>query len=430
MSRESATGFEWFRCRARELIHRGHHFDALMGVIIVTNSLVIAVETQLKMEGALPDYLKWIESAFLVCFILELVLRWLADGQGNLKEAWFWFDSTLVALGVLSSWILDPLSSVTNLEEVPVLSQVLTLRVLRLMRLVRALRLMEAFQELWRLCVGLSKSLRTMLSVCLLVVVVVFVFACMGVETITTSEILAQNEETAEIIRTYFSSLPMAIITLMQFANADSVAAIYLPICREDPTFVIYFLVLWLVVTVALMNLVTAIIVENALSNGREEGEEKQRYLRKVVKRIIPEIEEVFNKLDSDGSQALTIEEIEAAAFKGKLTLPNDIKEFVEPTKLLEMFEFLDNDQSGEITKDEFVDGVCSLVVSAVPIETTQILQLTRQTHRAVMDALQAVRQPAGVTPPPPPSPLPSPPAPPDQTSGVALPMGRGSCTS
>jgi len=140
------------------------------------------------------------------------------------------------------------------------------------------------------------------------------------------------------------------------------------------------------------MNLVTAIIVENALINGKEVAEEQQRHLRKVVRRIIPQIEKVFDKLDGDGNKVLTIEEIEAAAQAGHLTLPDDIKEFVQPERLLEMFEFLDQDQSGDVTRDEFVDGVCSLVVSAVPIETTQIFQLVRQTHRAVMDTLHEVQ--------------------------------------
>jgi Ca2+-binding EF-hand superfamily protein len=179
----------------------------------------------------------------------------------------------------------------------------------------------------------------------------------------------------------------------MQFANADSIAGVYMPICRAEPAFAVYFLVLWLVVTVAVMNLVTAIIVENALAHGREDTEENQRQLRKVVKRIVPEIEEVFDKLDTDGSESLTFEEIEAATHNGELTLPDDIREIVEPHRLLEIFEFLDMDQSGTIEKDEFVDGVGSLAVSAVPIETTQILKLMRRTHHSVMEIEKIMQQ-------------------------------------
>lgn len=377
--------YEKLRLKAQRLIHKGSRFDAVVGFIIVANSVCIGIETQLRLEGDLPVHFAWFESFFLICFILELVVRWVADGVHNLKLKWFWFDVTLVLSGAVCSWILEPLEPVSNADDVPVISQVLTLRVLRLMRLVRAVRLIEQFRELWRLCCGLTKSVRTMLSVCLLVLVVVFVFACMGVEMIANAENLSGNEDTVEIVRDHFSSLPMAILTLMQFANADSIASVYMPICRAQPAFAIYFLVLWLVVTIALMNLVTAIIVENALAHGREDIEERQHEMRKVLKRIIPEIEEVFDKLDSDRSGVLTFEEIEAASNTGELALPEDIREIVEPHRLLEIFEFLDMDQSGDIEIDEFVDGVCSLAVSAVPIETTQILQLIRRTHHSVM---------------------------------------------
>ncbi|CAK0833478.1 unnamed protein product [Prorocentrum cordatum] len=174
--------YEKLRLKAQRLIHKGSRFDAVVGFIIVANSVCIGIETQLRLEGDLPVHFAWFESFFLICFILELVVRWVADGVHNLKLKWFWFDVTLVLSGAVCSWILEPLEPVSNADDVPVISQVLTLRVLRLMRLVRAVRLIEQFRELWRLCCGLTKSVRTMLSVCLLVLVVVFVFACMGVE--------------------------------------------------------------------------------------------------------------------------------------------------------------------------------------------------------------------------------------------------------
>lgn len=388
---EEGEQVRWIRHMARMIVHNNMRFDAVMGFLIVANSVTIGIETQLNINDAVPEYLAWVESFFLVCFILELVIRWAADGSENLRRKWFWFDFLLVLSGGISTWIIGPVKAMTNLEDVPVISQVLTLRVLRLMRLVRAFRLMEQFQDLWRLCCGFSKSLRTMLSVCLLVLVVVFVFACMGCETLNTSERLWDNDATREIVSARFGNLPMAILTLMQFANSDSISAIYVPICEEEPLFVFYFLALWLVVTVALMNLVTAIIVENAMANGKEDMEERQAQLRKTVKRILPEIEQVFDTLSVDGSKALTLDGIEAAALQGEMVLPDDIREFVEPGRLIDVFDFLDMDGSGDVTKTEFVDGVCSLVVSSVPIETTQILQLVRQTHHLVVDLQRAM---------------------------------------
>merc|ERR1712151_13132 len=127
----------------------------------------------------------------------------------------------------------------------------------------------------------------------------------------------------------------------MRFTNADSIAGIYFPLCRVYPALTIYFLVLWVVVTVALMNLVTAIIVENAMENGREDAEEKQNEIRKVLKRILPDIEQVFDTMDQSQDGSLTLDEIEDALNNGMLILPDDIKEYVAPDKLRDMFEFL-----------------------------------------------------------------------------------------
>jgi len=139
-------------------------------------------------------------------------------------------------------------------------------------------------------------------------------------------------------------------------------------------------------VTVALMNLVTAIIVENAMAKGREDTEERQSSMRKLLKTLLPEIQRVFDRLDVDHSGTLDLLELEVAARQGNLNLPECIKEFVAPDRLMDVFEYLDADQSGEIDKHEFVDGISSLAVSGVPIETTQILQLLRHTHEVLMD--------------------------------------------
>jgi len=91
---------------------------------------------------------------------------------------------------------------------------------------------------------------------------------------------------------------------------------------------VAYFLTLWLIVTVALMNLVTAIIVENAMAKGREDNEERQNHVRKVLKKILPEIAEVFDSLDVDRSGSLAIDELANATKSGTLIIPEDIKDF------------------------------------------------------------------------------------------------------
>jgi hypothetical protein len=50
------------------------------------------------------------------------------------------------------------------------------------------------------------------------------------------------------------------------------------------------------------------------------------------------------------------------------------------------MFEFLDKDKSGEVDKEEFVDGVCCLALSSISVEAMQMLQLLRSCHQMLVD--------------------------------------------
>jgi voltage-gated sodium channel len=382
-----------FRRYCQRLVHNTW-FDAAMGVIIVINSCLIGVEVQLKIDRRNTDFVFQLESFFLSCFIVELLLRLLADGKHNFNSGWFLFDLLLIVTGVLSSWIIVLVKSMNiDVDEVPLVSQVLALRVLRLMRLVRALRLVEAFSELWKLCHGLIKSGRTMISVLLLILIAIYVFACLGVDLITESDYLKGDARTHEIVQTHFSSLPRVMMTLMQFANADSLAGIYYPLVEVQPLLAIYFLVLWLVVTVALMNLVTAIIVENAMAKSREDAEEALQVKRKVFRRVEPSLRSAFRKMDQDRSGTLTVNEVAECLQHRHFKLPSDVEDFIETDKLIDFFNFLDDDDSGEIDEDEFVSGVAHLAFSNVSIETTQILQLVRSAAEVSKNTNQLVNK-------------------------------------
>jgi|ERR1712194_704290 len=338
--------------------------------------------------GENSDVISWLDSIFLFWFVIEALLRIIADGKSAFQSSWFRFDIILVTGGVITSWIAVPIIEASGgNNSISNFSQLLTLRILRLLRTVRAFRTMSAFSELCRLCNGLLRSLRTMLAVVLLVAVAIFSFAILGVDLITYSEKLAANEETRMIVESRFSSLPQFMLTLSQFTTADSLAGVYYPLCEVQPLLGFYFVSLWMVITVALMNLVTAVIVDSALSLGREEADERISTNRKILARNIVNLSNMFDRIDKDGSGSVTLQEIQKMHKAGELTFPQDITEMVDPDHLVGMFEFLDKDKSGEVDKDEFVDGVCALALSSMSIEAMQTLQLLRSCHQMLLDS-------------------------------------------
>jgi hypothetical protein len=253
---------------------------------------------------------------------------------------------------------------------------------MRLFRFVRALRLLEAFGELWRLCNGLIHSVHTVMYALFLLLATTYVFGCFAVEVITQSELLQENEATRLIVEKRFGSLWRSSLTLLSFANADSLAAVYEPLIEQNPWLAPFFAVVWLVITVSLMNLVTAVIVDNAITQSREDIETKRAETRKTVKALQPQIEKLFIELDRDKDDMLSIDEVDLEF----ITMPEALRYVIDEEKLRDLFEFLDDDGSGSVDKEEFIEGVASLALQNVPIETTQILHLLRNQRDAIAD--------------------------------------------
>ena len=94
-----------------------------------------------------------------------------------------------------------------------------------------------------------------------LIMLSLYIAACVGVEIITKDADLRENPETAAIVNFYFSNLGRTVLTLIQFITMDGTASFYGPLIHVKPGLVIYFATIILFVTIALMNLVTATLV-------------------------------------------------------------------------------------------------------------------------------------------------------------------------
>merc|ERR1712072_1144821 len=168
----------------------------------------------------------------------------------------------------------------------------------------------------------------------------------------------------------------------------DSCAAIYGPMIRFVPSLAMYFFSFIMIVSIALMNLVTAVIVEGAIEQAKQ------------IKEAIPKISEVFHLLDADGSGDVSLEEVANADDNVKGIL----LEVLKADDLVDLFEMLDVDGSGSLDIDEFCDGVVKMVQSDQPVETLTILKhlkLNRRDSRIVNERLERIEKHLGCYVPP-----------------------------
>eukprot|EP00435_Cladocopium_sp_Y103_P067734 s99_g30.t1 len=86
-----------------------------------------------------------------------------------------------------------------------------------------------------------------------------------------------------------FGSLPRAILTLVQFVSLDSIAGVYFPLIMAKPWLAIYFMPLMVLIPIGLMNLVTAVLVEHALSHATREEELHRMHTKDTCQNCFPQ---------------------------------------------------------------------------------------------------------------------------------------------
>ncbi|CAJ1393566.1 unnamed protein product [Effrenium voratum] len=353
-SKEQQEESFWI-CRQAEALVGSRWFENVIGLVILVNMITIGVEAELSLGNNVPEWLQQLERAFLAIYTLEIILRLLAEGWGAFCTAWFLLDFFLVSEGI---------------------EKVLVVRGLRLLRLVRALRVVEHFRVVWQLVYALLSAGQTMLSTTALVTFMLYIFGCMAVELITKDDVLKSQPATTAIVEQYFYSLPRAILTLLQFVTLDSIAQVYTPLILERPYLAMYFFSILIFVSIGLMNLVTAVIIEGALDQAAKKHEEERILMKQKVKQSLPSLLETFLAIDVDGSGLITKEEL--ANMPLDMLPPNFLKN-LPIDSMMDLFEVLDVDDSNSVSQAEFVEGLLNLAMLDTPIWNIQSLKLLRR---------------------------------------------------
>jgi len=361
------------------MLVRGHKVqivDYVLGVVILLNAFCIGLEVDSSLwemnnpnEVASSNHVyRTLETLFMIVYCMEILLRFLAGGFTVLHDKLVLFDIFLVVLGIIS----EILSSVDwDSETVDTLQVVIILRVCRLMRLLRTVRMMPFLGRLWKFVVALFSSSTDMLSTIVILVFVIYIASCFAVEMIAKDPLLRNTPETKEIIDTYFNSLGKVMLAFVQFVTMDSLSAIYFPLIEMRGHLCIFFFFLIVVVSVALMNIVTANLVEVAIASSIQDKEMQDERLRQMWPNII----KAFEVMDVNDDGSISRSEV----IKSYESLPPSIARAMPQDKMVEVFELFDSDNSGTVCRDEFVDGFTLLAVDGHSMSDLRLLALMMQ---------------------------------------------------
>mmetsp|Transcript_7988 Transcript_7988/g.18542 ORF Transcript_7988/g.18542 Transcript_7988/m.18542 type:complete len:1070 (+) Transcript_7988:77-3286(+) len=388
---QKKTGILWFRMQlAVRKIAIGDHpphpglkrfveslrFEAAIGALIVVNGIISGMDAMYKPGEERPSLISVSEHVFVAIFVMEYFLRLRAATWVWMFEPMNMFDTFVVWItGVLVVWILEPL----GIDFDP-LRRLAALRVLRLGRLARAVRTMPMFKELWMLVSGVLECTRLLFWSIVIIAIVHFMFAVAVMETITKSDIF-QGEDPADLdVQRYFGTLSYSMFTLFQFMTFDSWALRARPIMFKMPEAAALFILFLGVAGIVLFNLMTAIVVKNAFDAAEADEEAKAQQQVHQQAMMQADLRTMFQALDEDGSGTLTREEFtdvldDIMFIRQMKVLDIDLEE------LPEIFDILD-DGDGEITTEEFCTGVTRLQGFAMSREMMRCTNRNQELNR------------------------------------------------
>jgi len=357
-------------------------FDMVSGIVIIINAIAIGYEASLRSDGqSLPDWLPYLEQAFLTIYICEFLMRLRVGGPAIFCNSWIHLDLALLTCGIADIIIRALIG--THGPGSEFLDNLMVIRVLRLARVARVFRLVNAFKTLWVLVNGLFHSMITLLWTFVLISIIMYCFAIFAIEVIKESP--DKSDHYNETVRDHFSSLFRTCLTLLQGVTLDSVGGIYKPVILAYPALAIYFVAFIFIVSIALMNLVTAIMVQSALDQDHQDKTRIRARQQERRKRQVKQLKDMFHDLDADGSGMLSDDEL--------IQAPDEIKDqlvdILETDDLEELFRLLDYDNDGEVSIDEFCEGVEKF--SQGKLELFNITRAVRDVWERTGDILSVV---------------------------------------
>lgn len=241
-------------------------FEHLTLSVIGANAIWIAVDTDYNKAAILLDahpIFIVAENFFCAYFLFEWVVRFMAfESKRNCrKDAWFAFDSILMSVMLMETWITSAVffiirasggSSESNAEGISQVTIFRVLRLLRLSRMARMVRLLKATPELMVMIKAMGAAMRSVTFTLIILVVLVYVF----------SIAFTQMMEGTEVGRNDFNGVLVSMNTLLLTGALPDQAEIVNTVGGHHFAYRIVMLLYIFLSTLTVMNMLVGILCE------------------------------------------------------------------------------------------------------------------------------------------------------------------------
>lgn len=308
-------------------ITTSRRFDMTIMIIIGINMFVMALE-HYGQSQEFSIILENLNLLFIAIFTLECLCKIFAMRHFYFREPWNIFDFIVVCLSILGVVMKE---YVAKYFVSPTL-----LRVVRVVKVGRVLRLVKGAKGIRTLLFALAMSLPALFNICLLLFLVMFIYAIFGMSFFMNVRKRAGLDETFN-----FETFSSSIIVLFEMSTSAGWDLVLDPLMDEendcqkpDPargiegtcgnkTIAIIYLMSYVIVTfLIIINMYIAVILEN-YSQATEDVQEG------LTDDDYEMYYEIWQKFDPNGTQYLKLEELsdflDALEDPLRIAKPNDL---------------------------------------------------------------------------------------------------------
>lgn len=348
-------------------------FDSFGVVLVVMNAASLGWQADYQaryLAARPPHWSEMLETLFCIAFSIELGLRIYVWRLAFFKLDWQWntFDMVVVSLQIVEE-VMGAIAVSLNFSFVRVL------RVLRLVRIVRVLRIVRLVSRLRTLFCSLVASARDFLWTILLLVMLIYIASVYFTQLVTEHRLSLRDESSPRLESLYGSMGDTLLLLYQSILNGISWDTALSPLMDEVhwstcPVFLVYITFSML----ALMNVVTGVFVESAVSEAKRDDD--------VM--IIRNVRSLFQ---------------EAHGCPDRITWP-DFERLLDTQAMFEyfraidvdlseargVFDLLDIDHTGVITIDEFLSGCLRLRGAAKALDVNVLMHEIHALSRVVQE--------------------------------------------
>jgi len=313
-------------------------------------ALVVYDADIIAKDYSTPEWMSIAKAAFISAFTFEVVIRLYV-----LRREFF--SSSLDVIDAVC--VLLDLTIFISAER----AQVSVLRVMRMSRLLKLIRSSRSFRELWLMIHGLATAMKAIMWACALIFLLLLVISVIMIEFLhpINVELVAEGQYTeCPICDEAFSGVFNTFITLFLLVFMGELwADLAVPIVRRAPWSSCIFCLAFFAVSLGLLNLILAVIVDRAEQARSEDKETVLLAKHEESVRVKKMLMRQCCDMDADGSGELTLDEIQEG-FSGR-TANRDFQQALELMDVGEadlgiVFDIMDEDGSGSVTYSEFVE--------------------------------------------------------------------------